>query len=86
MANRNYRRRNASAVRLSVFERDSELRRLPASAVELTAEERRFLKDPNWIDEDEADALLAMRREKEEGRRAIPFRKLLKELGYDVAD
>jgi len=27
----------------------------------LTAEERELLKDPDWIDEDEADLILAMR-------------------------
>jgi hypothetical protein len=54
--------------------------------VDLTPAERRFLKDPNWIDEDESDLLLAIRREAEEGDKAIPFEQVLKELGYKLDD
>jgi hypothetical protein len=61
-------------------------RRLPSDLVDLTPAERRLLKDPDWIDEDESDLLLAMRREAEEGDRAIPFEHVLKELGYKLDD
>jgi hypothetical protein len=61
-------------------------RRLPSDLVDLTPAERRLLKDPDWIDEDESDLLLAMRREAEEGDRAIPFEQVLKELGYKLDD
>jgi len=36
-------------------------RRVSECPLELTATERRLLKDPDWIDEDEADLVLAMR-------------------------
>jgi len=61
-------------------------RRLPSDLVALTPGERRLLKDPDWIGEDESDLLLAMRREAEEGRRAVPFEQVLKELGYKLDD
>ena len=60
--------------------------RLPSHLVDLTPAERRFLKDPNWIDEDESDLLLAIRREAEEGEKAIPFDQVLKEFGYKLDD
>jgi hypothetical protein len=63
---------------------DSERYRLPSSEVELTAEERRLLKDPSWIDEDEADIIICMRREKEPGNEPIPFREYLKRRGIKL--
>ena len=80
MARNNRSRRNAPEA---VFGRDSELRRLSTSAVELTAEEKRFLKDPSQMDEDEADALLAQRRIKDEEAQAIPFEDILEKFGYE---
>ena len=77
-------RRNPRKSAESVFDRDSELRRLPASAVDLSDQERRFLKDPNWIDEDESDALLAMRCIEEEEGQAILFEDVLDEFGYGL--
>lgn len=44
---------------------DSRYERLPAGRVKLTSAERDLLKDPDWIDEDEADLILAMREEKQ---------------------
>ena len=61
-------------------------RRLPSSLVDLTPAERRLLKNPDWIDEDESDLLLAMRRETEEGDKAVPFEQVLEELGYKLDD
>jgi hypothetical protein len=76
-------RPDASRAESSVFYLDSEKHRLPSSAVDLTAKERAFLKDPDWIDEDESDALIAMRREAEEEDQAIPFEEVLEEFGYE---
>jgi hypothetical protein len=45
--------------------------------LDLTEEERAILKDPDWVDEDEADAIMAMRIEKSEGGSAIPIRQYM---------
>jgi hypothetical protein len=44
----------------------------PSSQFKLTAKERALLKDPDWMTEDEADLILAMRSEAEGGKN-IPF-------------
>ena len=75
--------RNGSLLR-PLAEIDSERERLPVDRVELSAEERALLKDPDWIDEDEADLIVCMRREREGP--AIPFREYLKSRGRSVAD
>jgi len=41
----------------------------PASEFELTAAEKKLLKDRDWIDEEEADLILAIREQKEHGLR-----------------
>ena len=60
--------------------------RLPSHLVDLTRAERRLLKDPNWINEDESDLLLAIRREAEEGDKAVPFDQVLKQFRYKLDD
>ena len=70
----------------SGFDADSRKRRLPSHHLDLTPAERRILKDQDWIDEDESDLLLAMRREAEEGGKAIPFEQVLEEFGYKLDD
>jgi hypothetical protein len=65
---------------------DSERERLPAHRANLNAKERSLLKDPDWIDEDEADAILAMRIDREEEGQEIPFRDYLRSRGRTVAD
>ena len=57
-------RRSASALR-PLGEFDARYERLPSSRVKLTGEERALLKDPDWIDEDEADLILAMRTDRQ---------------------
>jgi hypothetical protein len=79
----NRRRGNISPSK-SLAEIDSERHRLPASEANLTAEERASLKDPNWIDEDEADAIICRRREKEPGNQPIPIREYLRRRGIKV--
>jgi hypothetical protein len=58
---------------------DSEHNRVAAHELELSEEERALLKDPEWIDEDEADAIMAMRIEKDEAGGAIPIRQYMRE-------
>jgi hypothetical protein len=47
--------------------------------LELSEEERALLRDPEWMDEDEADAIMAMRIEKEEAGSAIPIRQYMRD-------
>jgi hypothetical protein len=58
---------------------DSEHNRVATHELELTDAERALLKDPDWLDEDEADAIMAMRIEKVEAGSAIPIRQYLRE-------
>jgi len=58
---------------------DSEHSRTAAHELELSEEERALLRDPEWMDEDEADAIMAMRIEKEEAGSAIPIRQYMHE-------
>ena len=79
-------RHNASAPR-PLGEIDSRYERLPSSRVKLTAAERKLLKDPDWIDEDEADLILALREEKEyKLGGCISFREYLRGHGRVVKD
>jgi hypothetical protein len=48
----------------------------PSSEFKLTAKERALLKDPEWMTEDEADLIIAMRREAEGGC-TIPLEEVL---------
>lgn len=77
------KRKNASSP-APLTHLDSERHKLPSSEVDLTAAERRMLEDPNSISEDEADAILSLRIDKEEGAAAIPFREYLKRRGRRV--
>jgi hypothetical protein len=52
---------------------DSERERLPAIRANLSSKERSLLQDPDWIDEDEADAILAERIFQKEVQRESPF-------------
>ena len=66
---------------------DARYERLPSSRVKLTAAERKLLKDPDWIDEDEADLILALRDEKEfKPTDGITFREHLRRHGRVVKD
>jgi hypothetical protein len=50
----------------------------------LTAAEKKLLKDPDWIDEDEADLILAMREEKEHGLKGENIRDFARRYGRDL--
>ena len=54
----------------------------PATDFVLSPEERALLPDPEWVTEDDADAIIGRRREQTED--AIPLAKALAELGYPV--
>ena len=79
-------RGSASAPR-TLSEIDPRYERLRSSRVKLTAEERKLLKDPGWIDEDEADLILARREEKEyKLSDCVSFREYLRRHGRVVKD
>ena len=52
--------------------------------MDLSAAERQFLQDPDWITEDEADAIMAERIYQREAGRAKPLREYLTERGVTV--
>ena len=69
-------RRNA---RRSLATKAPESRR-PATDFNLTDEERAILPDPDWVTEDDSDAIIAMRRETSE--KPVPLESVLKRYGY----
>jgi hypothetical protein len=52
----------------------------------LSAAEKKLLKDRDWIDEEEADLILAIREEKEHGLRGESIRDFASRHGRDVKD
>jgi hypothetical protein len=56
--------------------------RIPVAQAKLPARERKLLKDPNWVTEDDADVIIGMRRLRRE--KPIPLEKVLKRYGYRV--
>jgi hypothetical protein len=57
-------------------------KRVPADRLNLTDEERALLPDPNWVTEDDADAIIARRREKEP---TVSFEEVLRENSLRLA-
>ena len=57
---------------------------IPVDQANLTAEERAMLPDPDWVTEDDADAIIGMRGERE--GKPIPLAKVLKRHGCRVED
>jgi hypothetical protein len=55
-----------------------------ASELNLTAEERAMLPDPEWVTEDDADAIVGLRRLKTE--QPISLDELLTQLGLERSD
>jgi len=62
------------------------LARRPSSEFPLSAAEKKLLKDRDWIDEEEADLILAMREEKEHGLRGENIRDFTRRHGRQVKD
>ena len=56
---------------------DSERNRVATVGLNLSPEERAMLKDPEWMDEDEADGIMSMRNEKHSAGETISLRKYL---------
>jgi hypothetical protein len=65
--------RHAAAVREGI----------PADQTNLTRQERALLPDPDWVTEDDADAIVGRRREREPGRR-YSLEEVLLENGYQL--
>jgi len=66
----------------------SPLARSPISECpfQLTAAEKKLLRDPDWIDEEEADLVLAMREEREHGLRGENIRDFAMRHGRHLKD
>jgi hypothetical protein len=62
------------------------LARRPSSEFSLSAAERKLLKDRDWIDEEEADLILAIREQKEHGLRGENIRDFARRHGRVVKD
>jgi len=73
-------------VHKDVERADAALARRPISECpfELTAAERKLLKDPGWIDEEEADLILAMREEREHSLRGENIRDFARRHGRNL--
>ena len=56
----------------------SSLKRVPSEVLNLTDEERAVLPDPDWVTEDDADAIVSMRRKKEG---SVSFEEVLRKNG-----
>lgn len=75
---------SSATVNLSDLESLTVTCRISSQGVDLSAAERKLLQDPNWITEDEADAIVADRIYRREGRRAGPLREYLRKRGITV--
>jgi hypothetical protein len=71
-------RRAATSIERPRFSR----KRVPADRLNLTDQERASLPDPNWVTEDDADAIVARRRQKEP---TVSFEEVLRENGIRLA-
>ena len=58
--------------------------RTPPSKAASDADEKKLLKDPDWVDEEEADLILAMREEKEHGLRGENIRDFARRHGRNL--
>ena len=59
-------------------------KRIPVEGTNLTAKERALLPDPNWITEDDADAIMSMRALKASRGRTYSFEQVLRENGISL--
>ena len=59
-------------------------RGVPVGETNLTPQERALLPDPDWVTEDDADAIISMRRLRRPGR-TYTLDEVMHRLGYDVA-
>jgi hypothetical protein len=80
MANKNRTRPNASPALADLGDLVI-TKRTRTAGIDLSPAELKFLDDPDWITEDEADAIMAERISRAEGGRGKPIRQYLKERG-----
>jgi hypothetical protein len=55
-------------------------KRIAVERTNLTAKERALLPDPQWVTEDDADAIMSMREEKKAAGRSYSLEQVLREL------
>jgi hypothetical protein len=79
------KRKNASQA-ASLADLDAEHQRVRSSSVNLTPAERKLLSDPDWINEDEADAITAKRLEQSEKGKEIPIDEYLRSCGRQILE
>jgi hypothetical protein len=58
--------------------------RIPVAETNLTANERALLPDPNWLTEDDADAIMSMREIKKAGGKSYSLAEVLQEHGFTL--
>jgi hypothetical protein len=58
--------------------------RMPVAETNLTAKERALLADPDWLTEDDADAIMSMREIKKAGGRSYSLEEVLREHGFTL--
>jgi hypothetical protein len=56
--------------------------RIPVAETNLTAKERALLPDPNWLTENDADAIMAMREIKKASGKSYSLEEVLQEHGF----
>jgi hypothetical protein len=80
------RRSRAVPVRRTIQAADlgPALSRRPSSEFPLSAAEAKLLKDPDWIDEEEADLILAIREERQHDLRGENIRDFARRHGRDL--
>jgi hypothetical protein len=59
-------------------------KRIAVERTNLTAKERALLPDPQWVTEDDADAITMMREEKKAGERSYSLEQVLREYGLTL--
>jgi len=59
-------------------------KRIPAEGTNLTAKERALLPDPNWLTEDDADAIMSMRAFKQAKGKSYSLAEVLRETGITL--
>jgi hypothetical protein len=57
----------------------------PAYEFPMSVAEKEMLRDPEWVDEEEADLILALREEEEHGLRGENIRDFVRRHGRKVA-
>jgi len=67
-----------------VLQRQNLEKRIPVEGTNLTARERALLPDPNWLTEDDADAITSMRAFKQAKGKSYSLAEVLSESGISL--